>query len=56
MAPIRTLERIRRELEFADVAEARRYLKQQARRGFLPAAPTVTASSHSTTTAATSRR
>jgi hypothetical protein len=39
MAPIRTLERISRQTEFADEEEARRYLSQQARDGFLPAAP-----------------
>jgi hypothetical protein len=39
MAPFRKLERIRRELNFADEAEARRYIKQREARGFFPAAP-----------------
>jgi hypothetical protein len=39
MAPIRALERISREVEFADEAEARRYLKQQVARGYRPSDP-----------------
>lgn len=37
--PINILERVTRDVEFADEADARRYFKRQTASGFLPAAP-----------------